>query len=48
MYLAPWQIFAIGCVCGAFITVLVLGAVIIKAIKKLGVELEQEEKDNGK
>ena len=27
MYLAPWQIFAGGCVCGALITLIVLVAI---------------------
>ena len=50
MYLAPWQIFAGGCVCGALITFIVLVAILIRIVTHAGVRVEkvkQEDKDNG-
>ena len=49
MYLQPWQIFAGGCVCGVFISALIMLTVIIRfALKagRAGVRVEREEKKN--
>ena len=48
MYLAPWQIFAIGCVCGVFITLLIMIFLIIHFVRRAGVNIEKEEEDRGK
>ena len=48
MYLTPWQIFALGCVCGVFITLLILVGLIIRWVKQAGVNIEKEEEDRGK
>lgn len=49
MYLAPWQIFASGCVCGVLITLIVLIAVILGFARRSGVRVERMkgDKDNG-
>jgi hypothetical protein len=50
MYLQPWQIFAGGCVCGVFISVLILLIVVIRFALRAGVRIEAEdceEKDKG-
>ena len=43
MYLAPWQIFAGGCVCGIFISLTVLLIVVLRIAFKSGVKIEKEE-----
>lgn len=48
MYLAPWQIFAIGCVCGVFISLLIMVFLIIQFVRKSGVNIEEEENDRDK
>ena len=51
MYLAPWQIFASGCLAGAFFTLIVLILVLARVIINSGVRLEREdekeERENG-
>ena len=49
MYLAPWQIFLGGCVCGAFITLVILAVILIRIVARSGVRVEhvKEEQDNG-
>lgn len=44
MYLQPWQIFAGGCVCGVFISALIMLIVIIRFALRAGVRVEREEK----
>ena len=46
MYLAPWQIFAGGCVCGVFISVIVLVIVVLRIAFRSGVRIEREEKEH--
>ena len=43
MYLAPWQIFAGGCVCGIFISLAVLLIVVLRIAFKSGVKVERGE-----
>ena len=50
MYLAPWQIFAFGCVCGVVITLIVLAIAIANMVMRSGVrveKVEEEEDENG-
>lgn len=44
MYLQPWQIFAGGCVCGAFITLLGIIVFIVSSITHAGVRVEKLDK----
>ncbi len=37
MYLAPWQVFAGGCVVGTLIALIVLTTIVIRIISKLGI-----------
>lgn len=37
MYLAPWQVFAGGCVVGTLIALIVLTTIVIRIIGKLGI-----------
>lgn len=48
MYLAPWQIFAMGCVCGVFISAVIIVIALLRLAFKSGVRIEKEErgKDN--
>ena len=45
MYLVPWQIFVLGCVCGVFITFFVSCFVIVRLAFKSGVKVEKTNKD---
>lgn len=45
MYLAPWQIFAFGCVCGVVITLIVLAIAIANMVMRSGVKVERVEKE---
>ncbi len=45
MYLAPWQIFAFGCVCGVVITLIVLAIAIANMVMRSGVKVERIEKE---
>jgi hypothetical protein len=48
MYLQPWQIFLSGCLCGIFVTFIVLVVVLIRIATYHGVEVRHEnnEKEN--
>lgn len=46
MYLAPWQIFAGGCVCGALITLIVLIAIVVGIVKRSGVKVKHVDGDD--
>lgn len=46
MYLAPWQIFAGGCVCGALITLIVLIAIVVGIVRHSGVKVEHVDGDD--
>ena len=47
MYLLPWQIFLLGCMCGIFIAIVVIVLIIIRIATHSGVRIEREErKDN--
>lgn len=48
MYLLPWQIFALGCVSGVFITFFVCTIVIIRIAFRGGVKVEKIEKGENK
>ena len=37
MYLQPWQVFAMGCVIGTFIAIVVLSTIIVRIIGRAGV-----------
>lgn len=47
MYLQPWQIFVSGCLCGIFISALVLTVAVVRIALKSGVRInkEKEKKD---
>ena len=45
MYLAPWQIFAFGCVCGVVITLIVLAIAIANMVMHSGVKVERIEEE---
>ena len=45
MYLAPWQIFAFGCVCGVVITLIVLAIAIANMVMRSGVKVERVENE---
>ena len=45
MYLAPWQIFAGGCVVGALITFITIFAIILKIMNIGGVQVKQADKE---
>ena len=45
MYLAPWQIFAMGCVCGALITFIILVTIFIRIVTHAGVRVEKVKKE---
>lgn len=51
MYLAPWQVFASGCLAGAFFTLIILIAIFARLIIYSGLRIEKEEekedKENG-
>lgn len=50
MYLAPWQIFASGCIAGAFFTLIILIAILARVVIYSGVRIgkdEKEENENG-
>lgn len=53
MYLLPWQIFAMGCVCGICISVFIAFIFLIRIAMRGGVRVEhevireKEEDDNG-
>ena len=46
MYLAPWQIFAGGCVVGALIAFITIFAIILKIMNIGGVRVEHADKEN--
>ena len=46
MYLAPWQIFASGCVCGALITFIILVAIIVGLVRRSAVKVEHIKEEN--
>lgn len=43
MYLAPWQIFALGFVCGAVFAVIIAVIAIVRLVMNSGVRVEREE-----
>lgn len=45
MYLAPWQIFASGCLAGAFFTLVVLIAIFARLIIYSGLRIEKEDEE---
>lgn len=45
MYLAPWQIFASGCIAGAFFTLIILIAILARVVIYSGVRIEKDEKE---
>lgn len=48
MYLVPWQIFVLGCICGICISVFVLCVLLVRLAFKNGVKVEkvkEEDKD---
>ena len=45
MYIQPWQIFAGGCVCGSFVTVLVTVFIVLRMAVRSGVRVEKVEGD---
>lgn len=45
MYLAPWQIFASGCLAGAFFTLIVLIAILARVVIRSGVIIRDDEED---
>ena len=52
MYLLPWQIFVLGCICGIFISFFMCVILIIRIIFRHGARIERiknekEEEDNG-
>ena len=52
MYLLPWQIFVLGCICGIFITFFVATVIIFRLAFRGGVKVEKiedkkEEKTDG-
>ena len=52
MYLLPWQIFVMGCICGVVISVIVMISILLRLAFRGGVKVERvehdkEENDNG-
>ena len=48
MYLAPWQIFLGGCICGSLITFIILVLIVIRLATHAGVRIEHTQEDNDK
>lgn len=51
MYLLPWQIFVLGCICGVFISVFATLIFLIRLAFKNGVKVEKirkEDKEDGR
>ena len=42
MIMQPWQLFGMGCICGAFITLLIIILAILRMASVKGVEIKRE------